>query len=367
MTCCGHNPEGNPDLSEVKPAPLPPAPDCCQSTQQIDWIFWVSLFVVILGLCHHFLAPNLFTPSVGKFSSSISQQLQLMWWGVLLGIFAISVMNQIPRTWVMSLLGGDESRTKLLRAVGAGLLLDLCNHGILMVAAKLYERGASYAQVVAFLVASPWNSFSLTLILISLLGFKWTIIYIVLSAIVALIAGLLVETLTRRHILAANPNRFALPTDFSLRTEISTVWRTTTWTPSMLFNALRQGVWESQMIIRCLLFGMILSGLIQTFISDSVFGHYFGPTLLGLALTLVAATVIEVCSEGSVPIATDLFTRAAAPGNAFTFLMAGAATDYTEIMILRQATGSWKMALILPLVTVPQILVLGWVLNQNFF
>jgi hypothetical protein len=77
--------------------------------------------------------------------------------------------------------------------------------------------------------------------------------------------------------------------------------------------------------------------------SSDTFSTYFGPTLFGLAMTLIATTIIEVCSEGSSPIAADLLTRAAAPGNAFTFLMAGAATDYTEIMGLKERTGSWKM------------------------
>ena len=81
-------------------------------------------------------------------------------------------------------------------------------------------------------------------------------------------------------------------------------------------------------------------------------------------MTLVAATIIEVCSEGSTPIAADLVVRADAPGNGFTFLMAGIATDYTEIVVLRDLTKSWKIALFLPLVCVPQVLVLGWLLNQ---
>jgi uncharacterized membrane protein YraQ (UPF0718 family) len=55
--------------------------------------------------------------------------------------------------------------------------------------------------------------------------------------------------------------------------------------------------------------------------------------------------------------------RAAAPGNAFTFLMAGVATDYTEVMTLRDTTRSWKIALALPLVTVPQVIVIGLLLN----
>jgi hypothetical protein len=64
-----------------------------------------------------------------------------------------------------------------------------------------------------------------------------------------------------------------------------------------------------------------------------------------------------------VPLAADLMTRAAAPGNAFTFLMAGAATDYTEILVLREVTGRLNAALLLPLLTVPQVLVIGWALN----
>ena len=44
--------------------------------------------------------------------------------------------------------------------------------------------------------------------------------------------------------------------------------------------------------------------------------------------------------------------------------MAGVATDYTEIMSLRETTRSWKTALLLPAITVPQILVIGWILNS---
>ena len=104
--------------------------------------------------------------------------------------------------------------------------------------------------------------------------------------------------------------------------------------------------------------------MVFPFVPLEIFQNYFGPSVLGLGLTLVAATVIEVCSEGSVPIAADLLSRAGAPGNAFVFLMAGAATDYTEIMAIKETTKSWKIALFLPLVTVPQVLVLGYVINQ---
>jgi hypothetical protein len=66
----------------------------------------------------------------------------------------------------MGVLGRKEGLGGILRATGAGLLLDLCSHGILLVGMKLYERGASLGQTMAFLIASPWNSISLTIILV---------------------------------------------------------------------------------------------------------------------------------------------------------------------------------------------------------
>ncbi|MDO6805066.1 hypothetical protein Q4595_21620, partial [Wenyingzhuangia sp. 1_MG-2023] len=103
---------------------------------------------------------------------------------------------------------------------------------------------------------------------------------------------------------------------------------------------------------------------VRAFVPEESFNTWFGATAAGMFMTLLAATVIEVCSEGSSPIAADLVTRAAAPGNSFTFLMAGAATDYTEIMSLKDTTRSWKIALFLPLITVPQVLLIGWLMNS---
>jgi hypothetical protein len=44
--------------------------------------------------------------------------------------------------------------------------------------------------------------------------------------------------------------------------------------------------------------------------------------------------------------------------------MTGAATDYTEIMSLRQTTRSWKASLALPLISTPQVVLIGWLINH---
>ena len=126
---------------------------------------------------------------------------------------------------------------------------------------------------------------------------------------------------------------------------------------------MKDGIVESRMVMRWILFGVLLAALIRTLLDANSFQTYFGPTLMGLGLTLIAATVIEVCSEGSTPIAADILTRAHAPGNSFAFLMTGVSTDYTEIMVLRDTTKSWKIALFLPLIAVPQVVLLAWLIN----
>ena len=269
-----------------------------------------------------------------------------MWWGILLGIVAVGFIGMIPRQFITAILGPGGRCSGILRACGAGLLLDLCNHGILLVGMKLYERGASLGQVFAFLIASPWNSFSTTLILIALIGLKWTLVIIVLSAAIGITTGLVAELLVRNGFLAANPNQRDLPSDFRF------------WASA------RRALGESRMILRWILLGIVLVAILRAAFDPSTFAQWFGPTIAGLALTFIAATFIEVCSEGSSPLASDLLTRAGAPGNGFAFLMAGAATDYTEIMALRETTRSWKLALALPLLASPQILIIALILNQ---
>jgi hypothetical protein len=217
--------------------------------------------------------------------------------------------------------------------------------------------------VFAFLIASPWNSLSLTIIIGVMMGWQWMVVFIVASLIIAFATGLVVEALERAGKVKPNANRIDLPEDFHVWREAKLGIRAARYDWAFVKDVAHRSVTASKMVLRWLFFGVVLAALIQVTVPTEIFATWFGATFLGLLTTLLAATIIEVCSEGSVPIAADLMTRAAAPGNAFTFLMAGAATDYTEILVLKEVTGRLKAALLLPLLTVPQVVVIGWMLN----
>lgn len=286
-----------------------------------------------------------------------------MWWGVAIGVVMMALLGRVPREFVMSALGTQRGTRGIVRATLAGVLLDLCSHGVLMVGAKLYERGASTGQVMAFLISSPWNSLSLTLILIALIGLPWTLGFIALSMLIAVITGVLFDHLVARGTLPANRNRHDLPADFRFWAEARTQFSAAKFDRRFVTETIVDGIRESRMVMRWILFGVVLACLLRAFVPLEMFNSYFGPTLLGLAVTVTAATLIEVCSEGSAPLAADIFSRAGAPGNSFAFLMGGVATDYTEIMVLKDTTHSLKIALFLPLISLPQVILLAWLIN----
>jgi len=125
-----------------------------------------------------------------------------------------------------------------------------------------------------------------------------------------------------------------------------------------------KGSWSlSKMVMWWLLIGMLMASFARAYIPEHLFMTYMGPTFLGLLVTLFFATIIEVCSEGSSPLAFEIFRQTGAFGNSFIFLMAGVATDYTEIGLIGSNIGK-KAALWLPVITVPQILILGYLFNN---
>lgn len=377
--CCGNKPEPEPEKpsccggSDPEPKTSsccggggddhdPGGDSCCGSGGKFDWLLWGSLLLVAIGIAGHFIGGG---PAWWQiFAHGTWDLMTKAWWGILVGIIAVGVLGQVPKEVVAKLLGQGGTIGGIVRATLAGTLLDLCNHGILMVGMQLYRKGASLGQVIAFLVSSPWNSLSLTLILIGLIGLKWTLAFIGLSMVIGIISGRIADALVKRGTLPANPHTIEMSEHFRLRDGMREVWKNIRPGDGNLRRMVKDGLSESKMILRWIFFGFAMAAAIRAFVPDDTFSQFFGPSLLGLVLTLVATTIIEVCSEGSSPIAADLLNRAGAPGNAFTFLMAGAATDYTEIMALRETTKSWKATFALPLITTPQVLFISWLLNH---
>lgn len=319
----------------------------------------ILIFSIFLSFVLPFLVP---------FRETLLSFFKKIWWAILLGLFLGGVIDfYVPREYFSHALAKPQKRT-IFYSVILGFLMTVCSHGILALAIQLHKKGASNSAVVSFLLASPWANMTLTIMLLSLFGFK--ALFIIISAIiVAINTGFIFQFLERKNLIEKNTNTAVLEDNFSIKEDIGKrlrEYRLSLKTLKSDFKGIVSGMFAlSDMVLWWVLIGVGLASLAGAYIPTHVFTTYLGASFIGLLMTLLLATVIEVCSEGSSPMAFEIYRQTGAFGNSFVFLMAGVVTDYTEIGLLWHNVGR-KTAIWLPIVTVPQVVLLGWIANNIF-
>jgi uncharacterized membrane protein YraQ (UPF0718 family) len=222
--------------------------------------------------------------------------------------------------------------------------------------------------VVSFLLASPWANLTITIMLFGFFGLK--ALFIIISAlIIAINTGFIFMFLEKKNLIEKNKNTVEVPEHFSIIKDIRARIQHYKFSFKTMigdFKGITRGTWVlADMVLWWIILGMLIASLAGAYIPVHFFHKFMGPTLLGLFVTLAIATIIEVCSEGSSPLAFEIYRQTHALGNSFTFLMAGVATDYTEIGLLWTNVGR-RTALWMPVVAVPQIIILGHIANIIF-
>lgn len=330
---------------------------------------WYKNKTVITVSCLAFLcALSYIAPILAPFRSSLVMYLGRIWWAVLLGLALGGVIDHyIPREYVSSILAGPKKRT-IFYSVILGFFMSACSHGILALSIQLHKKGASNPAVVAFLLASPWANFPLTIMLLGFFGIK--ALYIIISALViAIITGLLYQFLELKGLIEINKNIKKAEQGFSISKDLNKRFKSYKISPAAvkqdIKGVLSGSVSLANMVLWWILIGMGLASLAAAYIPQSIFQNYMGPSIFGLFVTLAAATILEVCSEGTAPLAFEIYRQTGAFGNAFAFLMAGVVTDYTEIGLLWHNLGR-KTAIWLPIIAVPQVIILAILANKIF-
>jgi uncharacterized membrane protein YraQ (UPF0718 family) len=272
-----------------------------------------TIFLIVLALS--------FAPPLHALNDSLLDYLGIIWWAVLVGLVLGGFIDYfVPDGFIVRFLGGKR-KTTLFNAVVAGLLMSACSHGILAIAIQLYKKGASVPAVITLLTTGVIFTF------LDRLG--W-------------IEG-------RSEAVQAEDVSWDRLRNFELRRSVRGV---TVGSMSL-----------ANMVLWWILIGVLAAAIVGAYVPAHFFMQYLGPDVTGMTVTLLFATVLEVCSEGTSPIAFEIFNKVGVLGNPFVFLMAGVATDYTEIGLLWSNIGR-RTAIWLPAIAVPQILVLGWMLNQ---
>lgn len=280
--------------------------------------------------------------------------LKLIWWAVLLGLVLGGMVEYfVPNEFIYKYLGRHRPMTLIYSVIG-GFLMSACSHGILALAIQIYKKGASIPATITFLMAAPWANLPVTILLFSFFGPK-AILFILGAMLIALTTGFIFMGLEKAGLIEKSlPEHEVIPYHWHRvkMFNFSKAWRGT----------LSGSVHLANMVLWWIVIGFLAAVFIRAYVPEEVFHHWLGPGIGGLLITLAVATVIEICSEGSAPLAFEIFSKVGSLGHPFVFLMAGVATDYTEIGLLWTNIGK-RTAIWLPIVAVPQIVALGLLFN----
>ncbi len=334
----------NTDTDQVSCCHVPSPGDPLRASRKLKISLALLLFLVAVS----------FLPPLSALNASLLEYLRLLAIPLAAGFLLGGAVDYfVPDGFIYRYLG-KTGKSSLLYALAGGFLMSSCSHGILAIAIQIYRKGASTPAVITFLLASPWANFPVTILLISVFGWKG-VLFIVTAGFIAVLTGLVFEVLERGGYVEKNDvtgleegYEWEKIRNFSLKESIAGV--------------LRGSLNLSNMVLWWLIAGLMVAVLIDVYVPGEFFMRYLGPDTGGLLLTLAGATAIEVCSEGSSVIAFEIYDKVQAFGNPFVFLMAGVVTDYTEIGLLWTGIGK-KTALMLPAVAVPQVLFFGFLYN----
>lgn len=316
-------------------------------------LFCLSLFIEPLRLFrHHFL-----------------EYAGMVWFPLLLGLLIGGTIEvYVPRSYIIKLLAQKSLKT-IFRATALGFIFSGCSHGCLAIAFELYKKGASVPAVISFLLASPWTNISITLLLFSFFGVKGFLILIG-ALVISLVTGLIFILLDCHDLIEKNFSWEKIPEDFSVWQDVQKRWQKFHFDFSQFFfNDLPKiliGSWHlAQMVLWWVVIGISLASLIGTAVPVAFFQNWLGKNFSGMGMTLLLSILIETCSEGSSPLAFEIYRQTQALGNSFVFLMAGVTTDYTELGLLWTNIGK-KTAFWMVAVSVPLTLFFGFLFNFWF-
>lgn len=333
-----------------------------------DSLFRDKLFLTFASLVL-LLFLSFFLPSLQLFRHHFTAYASLIWRPLLLGFLIGGIIEvYIPRSYVSKILNRAGSKT-IFSAAGLGFIFSGCSHGCLAIAFELYKKGASVPAVISFLLASPWANASITILLLSFFGMKGALI-IAAALIISVCTGLGYVFLDKKNWIEKNPNTQSGLETFSIFDDLKKRWKNYRWNARELFLSDFQkiliGAWHLvRMVLWWVLIGMTLAAFIGAYLPATLFQKWMAKDLTGMCVTLALATVIEICSEGSAPLAFEIYRQTHALGNTFLFLMAGVVTDYTEIGLLWSNVGK-KTAFWLPAIAVPLTFLIGFLLNLWF-
>jgi uncharacterized membrane protein YraQ (UPF0718 family) len=281
---------------------------------------------------------------------------------VIFGFLAAGLVKAVlPEEFVARHLGGRSSAA-VLKASLLGIPLPLCSCGVIPAAISLRRQGAGRGASVAFLVSTPESGVDSIAITWALLDPVMTIVRPLAAFVTGAVSGILINLLPEEQTaLTEEQNGGACQ-------EICCASKSTPQVP--LAGRIGDGIGYAfgellKDVGSWMLLGVLIAGLVATFIPDDFFTLLFEHQAASLFLMLLVGIPLYMCASASTPIAAALVLKGLSPGAALVFLLAGPATNAATLTVVARFWGRQATAVYLAAIACCS-LVFGWLVNEFY-
>lgn len=266
---------------------------------------------------------------------------------------------------VRDYLAGKHRGIGYLLGSGFGAITPFCSCSSIPVFLGFTSAGIPVGITMAFLITSPLINEVAVLLLMSLLGWKFTLLYVVVGVSVGILGGLFLDAIKAERWLQS----FAKAALLRGQEHLATDGNNNSAESSALSMKARHEfakdeayeifgrVWKWVIIgvgLGALLHGFVPDGWIQAHLGDGQWWSIPAAVLLGIPLYSNAT--------GIIPIMESLITHGLPVGTTLAFCMSTVAASFPEFILLKQVM-QWRLLGILFCVLLVAFTCVGWIFN----
>lgn len=284
---------------------------------------------------------------------------------LLLMIYAIALVRaSLNVERVRDYLAGKNRFVGYFMGSGFGAVTPFCSCSSIPVFLGFTSAGIPVGITMAFLITSPLINEVAVLLLVSLLGWKFTVIYVLVGMSVGMLAGAFLDTIHAERWLQsfaakafekgkaqANHNNGEGMTSTSM-----TLTERHEFAKGETLEIFGR-VWKWVIIgvgLGAALHGFVPDGWIEAHLGDGQWWSVPAAVLIGIPLYSNATGVI--------PIMESLITNGLPIGTTLAFCMSTVAASFPEFILLKQVM-QWRLLAIVFAILLISFTLIGWIFN----
>ncbi|AOW78846.1 permease [Colwellia sp. PAMC 20917] len=281
---------------------------------------------------------------------------------LLIMIYAIALLRASMNVeGIRDYLAGKHSGVGYLLGSSFGAITPFCSCSSIPVFLGFTSAGIPVGITMSFLITSPLINEVAVLLLLSLLGWKFTLLYIVVGMSVGILGGIFLDAIKAERWLQSFAAKALERGQNTVRVKakqsaILSLKQRHTFAKEELSEIFGR-VWKWVIVgvgLGSALHGFVPDGWIQAHLGDGQWWSVPSAVLLGIPLYSNATGVI--------PVMESLLKQGLPIGTTLAFCMSTVAASFPEFILLKQVM-QWRLLAILFILLLSAFTLIGWTFN----